>query len=184
MSDPNVFPPGYDPQKDMIEIVGYDPSWPELFLKEKLKLERALRQFPKLLIEHFGSTSVPGLAAKPVIDIMISVKSINLWPGLILPLKGLGYYYWDANEEDMLFIKGIPPLGEKRTHHVHIYEFQGPRWEKELAFRDHLRIHPEVARQYEALKRELALKFTFDRDGYNNAKVDFIEDVLKKISLG
>jgi GrpB-like predicted nucleotidyltransferase (UPF0157 family) len=181
---PSPYPEGYDPQKDKIEIADYDPEWPELFLKEKIKLEKALGKFPELFIEHFGSTSVTRLAAKPIIDIMISVESIKLWHELIKPLEELGYYFWAENKEEMLFIKGIPPIGEKRTHHVHIYKLESPRWKRELAFRDYLRIHPEEARCYETLKRELALKFTFDRDGYNHAKTNFIKGVLKKISLG
>jgi GrpB-like predicted nucleotidyltransferase (UPF0157 family) len=184
MPDPRPFPPGYDPQKDKIELVEYDPAWPKLFLKEKAVLRKAFKKFPGLVIEHFGSTSVPGLAAKPVIDIMVAVKSYELWPQLITPLRALDYYYWGTHEEDMLFIKGIHPLGQKRTHHVHIYEFEGPRWKKELAFRDYLRSHPEEARNYENLKRKLVKVYPFNREAYTKSKNSFIQSILEKISLG
>jgi GrpB-like predicted nucleotidyltransferase (UPF0157 family) len=178
------FPPGYDPQKDKIEIVSYDPAWPELFLKEKVLLEKNLNRFSGLMIEHFGSTSVPALAAKPIIDIMITVESRSLWPSLTERIKDVGYFCWGENTEGIVLVKGLPPFGEKRTHHVHIYEFQGPRWEKELAFRDYLRIHPEEGFRYENLKRKLAEKFVYNRDAYTDGKESYIKEILAKISLG
>ena len=182
----NKFPPGYDPQKDRIEIASYDPAWPALYAQEEARLRELLAFIPSLEIEHFGSTSVPGLAAKPILDIMIGVESRGLWPGLVEPVKTLGYAYWDQNpkEEELFFVKGMPPFGEKRTHHLHVYDFQGTRWKKELAFRDYLRAHPDEARRYGALKRALASKFTFNREAYTDAKTEFIQNILAKISKG
>ena len=177
-------PPGYDPEKDKIEIVEYDSHWPSLYAREENLLQEALGSMPGLAIEHFGSTSIAGLAAKPIIDIMIAVKNLDLWPELVEPIKKLGYVYWDENpkESEMFFVKGMPPFGEKRTHHVHVYDFLGPRWKKELAFRSYLRSHPDEARKYETLKRELAAKFTFDREAYTDAKTQFIEGILGKMA--
>ncbi|HVZ79978.1 MAG TPA: GrpB family protein [bacterium] len=179
-------PTGYDPQNDAIEIVDYDPDWPVLYLKEEGILRGVLAAFGPLSIEHFGSTSVPGLAAKPILDIMVSVASRDLWPSLVQPLQNLGYSYWRDNpqENEMFFVKGMPPYGERRTHHVHIYDRQGMRWKRELAFRDHLRREPEAARCYERLKKELAAKFTFDREAYTQGKGGFIEETLVKITQG
>ena len=177
-------PPGDKPLKDPIEIAEYDPDWPLLYQQEETRLRKILAFVPGLTIEHFGSTSVRGLAAKPIIDIMISVESRSHWPLLVEPVKTLGYVHWEANpsQEEMFFVKGMPPFGEKRTHHLHVYDFQGSRWKKELLFRDYLRTHREDALRYAELKQDLALRFTYDREAYTDAKTDFIEGVLQKIS--
>ena len=176
-------PKDYDPQKDRIEIAEYDPLWPEMYRREEAALRGVLEGFAGLRIEHFGSTAVPGLPAKPVIDIMVAVGSRSLWPRMVEPLQGLGYAFWNANpdKEQFFFVKGMPPYGERRTHHVHIYEYQGARWKKELAFRDILRDQPQAARQYEALKRGLAAKFALDRESYTAGKSEFIRDIVDKI---
>src|ERR1700677_4635 len=150
----------YQPEdfdKEKIEIIEYDPSWTENFLIEKNKIEIFLTKFPGLVIEHFGSTSVPGLAAKPVIDIMIGLESRVFWPQAKDILMNQYYYFRHEDEEEMFFVK-VPPYSPKRTHHLHIHEFQSDRWKRELAFRDYLRSHPEEAKRYEALKREMAEK--------------------------
>ena len=177
----NSFPPGYEPQKDSIEVVPSDLAWPSLFLKEKETLEKALLGLPVLAIEHFGSTSVSGLAAKPILYIMVGLESKEFWFLAQKRLEPLGYHCWSVSDEDMLLIKGLPPWGQKRTHHTHFYDFQGPRWKKELAFRDHLRAHPVEAARYEALKKELALKFATNREAYTEGKINYIQEVLKKI---
>lgn len=184
MVDHRPFPPGYDPRKDKIELVAYDPNWPKLFLKEKKVLQKALKKFPKLRVEHIGSTSVPDMAAKPILDMLLSVQTPEMWPKLVEPLRELGYYYWGSHEEEMLFIKGLPPLGKQRTHHLHICEFEGVRWKKETAFRDHLKNDPEEAAAYEKLKRLLAKEYTYNREGYTKGKNSYIQKVLKKISHG
>lgn len=176
----------YQPEdfdKEKIEIVEYDSSWPEKFLSEKSNLEKFLAEFPGLVIEHFGSTSVPGLAAKPVIDIMIAIESKAFWSNTQKPLERLLYYFRFKNEEEMFFVK-VPLHSPKRTHHLHIYEFQGARWKRELAFRDYLRNHPEEVKRYEALKREKTEKFAFDRTAYTESKAGYIQEVLMKIYAG
>jgi GrpB-like predicted nucleotidyltransferase (UPF0157 family) len=174
---------GYDPKKEKIEVVEYDSAWPETFLKEEENLKKTLAGLPGLAIEHFGSTSVSGLAAKPVIDIMISVESKAFWPQTRKLLERLSYYFQFENEEEIFLIK-VPLFSPKRTHHAHIYEYQGIRWKRELGFRDYLRSHPDEARRYESLKRQLAEKFSADREAYTKGKESYIQDVLAKISLG
>ncbi len=183
MTPLSELPDGYDPKKDKIEIVEYDPRWPELFRQEEALLRKVLGPIPGLLIDHCGSTAVPGLEAKPIIDILIRVESRAYWPQMVDPIEGLGYFYWATNpEKDTLyFAKGMPPFGERRTHHIHVYDLNR---KKELLFRDYLRTHPEEARQYVNLKRQLAEKFTFDREGYTKAKTEFIEGILKNIPAG
>lgn len=180
-------PPGYDPQKDRIEIVPYDPKWPGLFTQEKEALRQALGGFRGLRIEHFGSTAVPGLAAKPVIDILAGVSSKGDWPRMVQPLEALGYVHGPGAFDDAIrwfFVKGMPPYGEKRSHQLHLCELDGEEWRRELAFRNHLRTNPADALEYEALKRELAVKFPADREAYTEAKTVFIQNVLKKTSIG
>lgn len=183
MSSKVPFPPDYDPQKDRIEIVPYDPRWPELFSREEKILQEALGSFAGLKVGHFGSTAVPGLAAKPVIDILLAVSSKEDWPRIIRPLATLGYVHAPGAFDDairMFFVKGMPPYGEKRTHQIHLLEFEGKEWRRELAFRDHLRIHAADAVKYEVLKRELAAKYATDREAYTEAKTHFIQSILKK----
>ena len=177
------YPPGYDPQKDRIEIVDYDPAWPELFRKEEEALRAQLAPLGGFFMEHYGSTSVRGLAAKPIIDIMIGTVSRKDWPPLVKPIEGLGYVFndHDADPDQLFFVKGMPPFGKKRTHHIHVYEWNGPRWKTELSFRDYLRGHPEESQKYEALKRSLAAQFATNREAYTEAKGGFIQEVMRKI---
>lgn len=174
----------YQPEdfdKEKIEIVEYAPSWSEKFLSEKSNLEKFLVGFPGLVIEHFGSTSVPGLAAKPVIDIMIGLESRTFWPRAKSVLMKQYYYFRHEDEEEMFFVK-VPPHNPKRTHHLHIHELQSGRWKRELAFRDYLRCHHEEAKRYEVLKREMAEKYSDDRKAYTDSKAGYIQEVLNKIN--
>jgi GrpB-like predicted nucleotidyltransferase (UPF0157 family) len=165
---------------DEIELIEYDPYWPTQFLEETAALTRALSRFSGLTIDHFGSTAVPGLAAKPIIDILVTVDSIRLWPGLIAPLQSMGYAYWDKNpkHDRLFFVKGLPPA-PRRTHHIHVVkkdELQRSR----LLFRDWLIAHPDDAGRYEALKRMLAMKFKDDREAYTRAKDAFVKEIVEK----
>lgn len=164
-------------------MVAYDPAWPGMYLKEEAALRRALTGIAGLQLEHIGSTAVPGLCAKPIIDIMAAVSSREYWPRVLEALQGLGYAHApDAFDENhWFFVKGMPPYGERRTHQVHLWESGGKKWREHLAFRDLLRADGTLARNYETLKRELAAKFTFDREGYTEAKTEFIANALKKI---
>jgi GrpB-like predicted nucleotidyltransferase (UPF0157 family) len=168
---------------DKIEIVDYDPRWPALFEREAIRLRGVLDPTLILGLEHFGSTAVPGLAAKPVIDILIAVRSLaEARIGFMGPLEGLGYLFWSENPkaDRLFFVKGLPPYGDRRTHHVHVTEPDGDIW-KRLPFRDYLRSHPEAARRYEGLKRELAERFHEDREAYTSAKADFIDEILARL---
>jgi len=131
-------------------------------------------------IEHFGSTAIPALAAKPIIDIMLIVPEVSLWPQLIAPMESLGYVYWAENprRDRMFFVKGMPPFGTGRTHHVHVRAPDDS--ESELLFRDYLRGHPEEAVRYAGLKRDLAARFPADRDAYGNAKAEFVVGIAAK----
>jgi GrpB-like predicted nucleotidyltransferase (UPF0157 family) len=167
---------------DEIEIVDYDPRWPALFGQEAKRLRATLD--PSLIVglEHFGSTAVRGLSAKPIIDILIAVRSLAAAKtSFVEPLRTLDYVYWAENpkQDRLFFVKGMPPFGARRSHHVHVTEMQGEMWQR-LAFRDYLRAHPEEASTYEQLKRRLAAEHPADRDAYTGAKAAYIAGVMRK----
>ena len=165
--------------RDKIEVVPYDPRWPTVFEAER----RFLRsQFPADLlgrIEHFGSTAVPGLAAKPVVDMLIEVSSLERARAEMPPiLEPLGYdYFWRPSHGNdgppwyVWFIKR--DAAGQRTHHLHCVESHFEHWER-LHFRDYLRSHPETAAEYQALKLQLAAEHAADRVRYTAAKTAFI----------
>ena len=171
---------------DDVEIVPYDPAWPCLFAVEAARLRGALSVEDVVGIEHFGSTAVPGLAAKPIIDILIAVASLpRAKATMIEPIIALGYVYWSENPrtDRMFFVKGMPPYGDRRTHHIHITEPDGEMWQRRLAFRDYLRADRDEARRYEALKRDLSARFPADREAYTEAKTDYAAAVYRKMGL-
>jgi GrpB-like predicted nucleotidyltransferase (UPF0157 family) len=164
-----------------IVVCDYDPRWPAMFENERARLQSILGSLA-ITIEHAGSTAVPGLAAKPIIDLLVGVHSLAAArASCIEPLQALGYAYiaeaesWLPNE--MLFRKGMPGPW---THHVHMMEPTSPRWEEFIVVRDYLRRHSEVADAYAALKRGLALVFGDDIQGYRDAKRPFLRAVLSK----
>ena len=168
---------------DEVEIVDYDPRWPILFDEEAERLRATLD--PSLIVglEHFGSTAIPGLSAKPIIDILIAVRSLaDAQANFVEPLRNLDYVYWAENprKDRLFFVKGMPPFGSRRSHHVHVTEPHGELWQR-LAFRDYLRAHPEEAAIYEQLKRRLATEHKRDREAYTDAKSAYVESVMRKV---
>jgi GrpB-like predicted nucleotidyltransferase (UPF0157 family) len=167
---------------DEVEIVNYDPRWPILFDEEAKRLRAALDPSLILGLEHFGSTAVPDLSAKPIIDILIAVRSLTkAQASFVEALRSLDYVYWadNPNKDRMFFVKGMPPFGSRRSHHVHVTEPDGEMWQR-LALRDYLRAHPEEAETYQRLKTRLAAKHQTDRDAYTDAKSAYVESVMRK----
>ena len=165
-----------------IIICNYDPNWPHQFDYERIQLLSILEQLVPVAIEHIGSTSVPLLGAKPVIDIMIGVQSDDHLDVLIAPIQTLGYVYGKEHEADMPFRRFFrKDTDGLRSHHIHAVSRSHPFWETHLTFRDHLRSNPAVAREYETLKRGLAAQYRFDPDGYSTAKGPFITSVLEPV---
>jgi GrpB-like predicted nucleotidyltransferase (UPF0157 family) len=166
---------------DEIEIVDYDPNWARLFEGERALIERALPADQVLAIEHAGSTAIPGLAAKPIIDIYLAVASIERARAtLVEPMERIGYLHWAENpkRDRMFFVKGLPPYGERRTHHIHISEPASEAWQRPLLFRDYLRRHPDEAEKYHRLKTDLASRYRHDREAYTSAKDEFVEAIV------
>jgi GrpB-like predicted nucleotidyltransferase (UPF0157 family) len=158
-----------------VEIVAYDPVWPRLFEEERLAIAGALAPWLVGSIEHIGSTAIPGLAAKPVIDIMAGVQSLDASRPAIDAAAALGYCYFPYRpESEHWFCKPSPAL---RTHHLHLVPVGSRQWLAAVAFRDYLRDHPAIAAEYETLKRRLAREFHFDREAYTHAKHPFVERI-------
>lgn len=167
--------------EDSIIIQSYNPAWPKL-AEAEISAIKSIGDAPYVAIEHIGSTAVPMLASKPIIDIFITVTSISEAQRWIAPLELLGYLYWSDNPDKshLRFFKGMPPHGEKRTHHVHIVEASNDTIEHRILFRDILRSDAQVRRDYEALKLKLSHEQTLDRELYTDSKLLFIESTLRK----
>jgi GrpB-like predicted nucleotidyltransferase (UPF0157 family) len=173
--------------REDVALVPYDPRWPELFRLEKEHLLSCLPTDLIRRVEHFGSTAVPGLAAKPVIDMLVEVADLGQTRARIAPLlEAQGYdYFWrptcgeDGPPYYAWFIKRDPASGA-RTHHVHMVE-AGFRehWDR-LLFRDYLVAHPEVAREYQVLKLRLASEHPNDRVAYTEGKTRFVVRVTEE----
>ena len=159
-------------QKDHIDIVAYNPKWPELAKSEVEKIRQLLPADLVVDIQHVGSTAIQELSAKPIIDIQIAVNALTIAKIVAVPLlQKLGYEYWADNpDKTRLFLaKGMPPYGEKRTHHVHIVEPTSHHWKDKIAFRDYLINHPDTAKEYQVLKNYLASQHKYDREKHTKA---------------
>ena len=160
-----------------VEIVLYDPAWPEQFAELGRELRAGLGDIA-LRIDHVGSTAVPGLAAKPIIDVQVSVAAFEPLAAFKQPLERLGYVFRADNPERIKRYFREPP-GRRRTH-VHVRRAGSFSEQWALLFRDYLRAHPEVAAEYEALKRRLAIRYRDDRRGYAAAKEPFSWAVIRR----
>lgn len=164
---------------DPIVVVPYDPAWPDLFAQ----LARGLRAelgAVALRIDHIGSTSVPQLAAKPVIDMQISVADFEPLDAFLQPLERLGYVF-HADNPDLTkrYFREAP--GQRRTH-IHVRRAGSFTEQLALLFRDFLRTHPAVAEHYAQVKYELAEKYRYERQVYVEAKQPFIWSVISEAS--
>ena len=159
-----------------ILVVEYDPRWPEIFEKDKAAILRALG--PRVHgIEHVGSTAVKGLAAKPIVDVLLGVDADDL-DRIIEPLVAIGYEYnpdWEISMPMRRYFRRLTPDGT-HTHHLHAVPYRGEFWKRHVAFRDYLRAHPEKAREYADLKKQLASQQQGSID-YTFAKTEFIRSV-------
>jgi GrpB-like predicted nucleotidyltransferase (UPF0157 family) len=166
-------PPSLMLANDPVRVVPYEDEWPWLFREQAAQMRAALGEVA-LRIDHIGSTSVPGLAAKPVIDVQISVAALEPVDAFRLPLEGLGYVFRVNNpERTKRYFRESP--GERRTH-VHVRRLGSWNEQFALLFRDYLRVHPDAARRYATLKRRLAARYNQpeERTQYTDAKDPFI----------
>lgn len=164
-----------------IIIVDYNPEWPREYETTATRILGAIGD-KVVAIEHIGSTAVPALGAKPIIDILVAVVVISDAHKCITPLQSIGFEYTPYPDfpERLFFRDG--PMGDG-PHHLHMTEFMGSFWEEKLLFRDFLRAHAEVAQEYFLLKKLLVTRYGADREKYEpytEAKTSFIESVLAR----
>jgi GrpB-like predicted nucleotidyltransferase (UPF0157 family) len=162
-------------------ILPYDPRWAFEFEAERDRIARALGELARR-IDHHGSTAVPGLAAKPIIDVQVSVAQLNPIRAYAEPLAGLGYRH-APHAGDAVCPFFHRPSEWPHSHHVHMVESNGPEERRTLAFRDYLRDNRDVAGEYGVLKRQLAARYDAgkpsDREAYAMAKTEFIERIVQ-----
>jgi GrpB-like predicted nucleotidyltransferase (UPF0157 family) len=156
---------------DRVELVEHDPTWAELFESEKGRIS-AIFDGRVVGIEHIGSTSVPELCAKPIVDVLVGLRELELSEQEIEAMRALGYeYLGEYGLSGRLFFRKQP-----LTHHVHVVAHGGDHWQRQLTFRDALRSDPEERRRYDAFKRKLAAE-GHSRDAYTELKTPFIREV-------
>ena len=155
----------------------YDPQWPTLFEQEKAVLLSIIGLLNPT-IEHIGSTSVPGLIAKPIIDIIAGLPDFGHADKLVPKIQELGYTYLSRYEDEMPYRRFFKKLeGNVATHHIHMVEINSDFWIRHLLFRDYLRGNPTIALEYADLKRNLAQKEWEDSNDYADAKGYFIRGI-------
>ncbi|MDF1964060.1 GrpB family protein [Priestia megaterium] len=161
-----------------VVIEKYTSNW-ALSFKEEQKFLSGIMSNKAISIEHIGSTSVKGLGAKPILDIMVGVRNLEEVDDFIEPLSNIGYEHVFHREfpNRRFFRKGLWRAG---THHLHIYKYESEEWNNNILFRDYLRKYTDIRDQYNQLKLKLAQKYTFDRVAYTEAKAPFITDVIQK----
>lgn len=164
-----------------VKLYDYNPNWEVQFTKEKRRILNALGDHV-LGIEHIGSTSIQGLKAKPVIDILVGVCDLAELPQFVQPLLEIDFEYVPKPEwKDRAFFRR--GLWRQGTCHLHICEIGSNEWKEKLLFRDYLRLHPEAAAEYASLKERLASKYEFDRSTYTKSKEPFIQTIIEKAKV-
>jgi GrpB-like predicted nucleotidyltransferase (UPF0157 family) len=168
--------PGPPTPDEPIRLSQYDPEWPVRFKREQAALTKAIGGWIVGGVHHIGSTAVPGLDAKPIVDILVGVRDLDESRACFEPLAQLQYVYAPYLDDEMHWF--CKPGPSRRTHHLHLVPIGSRRYVDELAFRDRLRADPKLANDYATLKHRLAERFRDDREAYTDAKADFIDAAL------
>jgi GrpB-like predicted nucleotidyltransferase (UPF0157 family) len=171
-------------KKNLNILVDYDPSWEAAFIEERKRLARVLGEVAKS-IAHYGSTAVPGMRAKPILDILVGVSPLDDWAKCKDPLESLGYDYAANAGIPGHHIFGRGRVSTERTHLVHVVEFLGEEWCGNLAFRDALRQDANLRRRYLQVKEHAIAASPESRIRYNELKGPFVAQVkagLKEMS--
>jgi GrpB-like predicted nucleotidyltransferase (UPF0157 family) len=163
-----------------IMLVEHDPGWGRLFHLEEKAIGKTIGRDHIIRMEHIGSTAIPGIMAKPSIDILLEVSGATPDQHIIVTLQQAGYHFIPRPENPpphMMFVKGYTKEGFKgQSFHIHV-RYEG-HWD-EIPFRDYLLAHPDAAREYEELKVRLASEFRNDREGYTEGKTEFVKKVIR-----
>jgi GrpB-like predicted nucleotidyltransferase (UPF0157 family) len=165
-------------RRGVVSLAKHNAKWKNLFEREKRLL---LKKFPNIIleIEHGGSTAIPNIPAKPIIDIFVAVKSLKNLDKIKSSLEKLGYEYHgsDGVNGRILYTKGSPKI---TTHHLHFVERKGNEWKNNNLIKNYFLEHPEVAREYADLKIKLAKEYPNDRKSYTSGKDTFIKSIIRK----
>ena len=164
-------------QNNLVILDSHNLEWQKIFKSEKLIL-KSIFDDSAVRIEHVGSTAINGISAKPIIDIAVGVKTLNLSKSIIKRLEEAGYIkiQGHGDVDRIFFAKGSR---ENRTHHLHVELYNGISWNNHILFRDYLNSNKEKIIEYETLKKELAAKYYNDRDKYTLGKASFIISVIE-----
>ena len=162
-------------ESGVVKLAAYSAEWKRVFELERASLQAVVGSYA-LDIQHVGSTSIPGMLAKPIIDIAIAVNDFEEARVCIRPVEGLGYEYRGelGIPRRHYFVKGDP-----RIFHLHVVEINSMEWQNHLLFRDYLCQHPDLAKEYAELKTRLASQYPSDRLAYLDGKAPFIERVIQ-----
>lgn len=166
-------------QPPTVEILEWTPAWAERFAADEVELRAALPA--DATIEHIGSTSVRGLAAKPIVDIMVITDEVEKFRANLRPLEALGYVYnpkYFADDPDHVFLKR--DAEGRRTEHLHIFHPRSPAPRADRAFRDYLAAHPDAARRYSDAKKTAARAHPDSRGDYSQAKESVLREILEE----
>jgi GrpB-like predicted nucleotidyltransferase (UPF0157 family) len=160
-------------ESNVVRLVDHSSLWADLYQEEEKRITAAIGHLI-IDLQHIGSTSIPGIKAKPILDMLAGVAQLKKAVLCKAPLEAIGYEYLALAgiANDYVFGKGLP-----RTHYLHVVEYAGSNWTNHLRFRDRLRSDPELAQTYEKLKEELSRKFSDSHAKYHDAKSKFIDRV-------
>ncbi|MBI4118135.1 MAG: GrpB family protein [Parcubacteria group bacterium] len=164
-------------KRGTVKVIPYQKKWAKEFEKEKARILKVCGD-KIIAIEHIGSTSVPGLAAKPIIDIAVGVAKLKDAEKLLQPLKKIGYNFYKKFQRQRLFIAKGPD--ERRTHYLHVMRYNGSKWKTDQLFRNYLRTHSAEVKRYADLKKSLAKEYADDRKSYSDHKNKFIQSIITK----
>ena len=166
-----------------VHVAEYDPAWPGRFAEQQDRAAAVMAPWLAAPIEHIGSTSVPGLPAKPVIDMLAPVRSLTQAQDAVALLQEDGWVFWPDDPCRHYRLWFLRPQPEARTHHLHVIEHDHPHARALIAFRDALRADPGLRTRYAGLKERLARQHRDNRNAYTNAKSEFVARVLRTAGI-
>ncbi|QIQ06724.1 GrpB family protein [Streptomyces liangshanensis] len=168
-----------------VTLAEYDPAWPLAFAEQRDRLAVLLAPRLAAPVEHIGSTAVPGLRAKPVVDVLAPVRSLDgeARAAMVAALSADGWLHWPDDPRADTRLWFLRPRPEARTHHLHVAVHGDARATSLLAFRDALRADPSAAAEYERLKSRLAREHPSARNAYTNGKAEFVARVLRAAGI-
>lgn len=166
-----------------VELADYDSAWPRAFAEQRDRLTLILSPWLAEPVEHVGSTAVPGLSSKPIIDILAPIASLDVAQDAVSVLEENGWLNWPADPNKSWRLWFLRPCPDDRTHHLYLIRYDDPHARELRAFRDVLQANEQLRDEYQSLKFRLARVFRDDREGYTAAKASFVENALKQSGI-